>query len=394
MKSVMQTFISSKQKLSNKLFSKYQDAALLQRLRKCRHVSVVVPEKKRHEYYVALEKEKLGHVSLGKEILYKEDKGVVIEGWVSRTLNKHLMLLHDAGIWNYIRHVYGDRMLKSKVAASRDLVRSPSLNGNIVIIFAVIGAGHFAGLLCFLVEIRNGIRSKSVSLTELLNGIAITGVTAPPKKSSIETFYQVVDKDATVKEGRVVSRLNFFIISPLRFEFLENWRLDKLKGFNDTDKTTTVFRVPRPDFQIEFFKDVDDSFTLAVHRAYSIREVGGHANMDYPDLLQKLSASNVFICPKRDLVPKFSMSFDVAVEREITKCNKKVVFVGLENRVDNEFQYLSSNYKHKSFFKGVQTILPDFTAWHFDNGMGSTLPYVFTKLMENGIYHQVERFYD
>ncbi len=86
--------------------------------------------------------------------------------------------------------------------------------------------------------------------------------------------------------------------------------------------------------------------------------------------------------------------WDVAVEREITNCSNKAIFVDDEHKIDTDFEYLSRHYNYERFFKGNQSLFSDFVTWQFDNPRGSKLPYIFGKILESGIYHQIEWFYN
>ncbi|CAL8134400.1 unnamed protein product [Orchesella dallaii] len=253
----------------------------------------------------------------------------------------------------------------------------------------------------------------SVIFTNAYKGIAITGVTAPPSKSSIQTFSEVVDdSDKLTYSGSInsSSKVNFHIITPLKVDYFHEWEFDgcfSAMDANYSDESSGTIPVKWA-FRFRFNSDLEaeqENLFFIINSEYGNTSVSlnsldtlGRLRMLSYRLYNKLFSGMCdkfcrYIIPKKDEEDKFSLSYDIAMEREIVKCENKVVYVDTQSKIDKEYGYLSGHYHHKSFFKGNESLLPDYIVWQFDNGIGSRLPTVFKQLIENGIYRQLEWFY-
>ncbi|CAL8134408.1 unnamed protein product [Orchesella dallaii] len=240
----------------------------------------------------------------------------------------------------------------------------------------------------------------SVIFTNAYKGIAITGVTAPPHKSSIQTFSEVIDDNANESNTEPV---NFRIMLKIKVDHAHYWEDDRiLDDFKESDTgSVIVLNIYLGSFK---FENEVMSELITVGGAALFGKT--HNHLQSPGIktsssilprsyyfYKNLCLSRRYIAPKKELEDKYSLNYDVALEREIVKCENRVVFVDLKNNIDREYEYLSGYYHHLSFFKGNQSLLPDWVVWQFDNEMGGKLPMVFKRLIENGIYRELEWFY-
>ncbi|CAL8134416.1 unnamed protein product [Orchesella dallaii] len=238
----------------------------------------------------------------------------------------------------------------------------------------------------------------SVIFTNAYKGIAITGVTAPPHKSSIQTFSEVIDDNANETNTEPV---DFRIMLKIKMDHAHYWEEDRiLEDFNDTDSESVIVLNRYVDsfkFENEMKEERSRVAGLFIRETVKLQSLGiDVSSRVLPSsyyFFSKLCTRRRYIAPKREIELEYSLNYDVAVEREIVKCENRVVFVDLKNNIDREYEYLSGYYHHKSFFKGNESLLPDFIVWQFDNDMGAKLPEVFKRLIENGIYKELEWFY-
>jgi len=102
----------------------------------------------------------------------------------------------------------------------------------------------------------------------------------------------------------------------------------------------------------------------------------------------------LYLIPKPETDAEYKGNFEIAVEREIMNCSRKIIYVDDENKVRRDVEYYKPHFPSTKFFVANESILSDLVGWYFENPRGSSLPYVFQKLLENGIYSQLKWFYE
>ncbi|CAL8146991.1 unnamed protein product [Orchesella dallaii] len=236
----------------------------------------------------------------------------------------------------------------------------------------------------------------SVIFTNAYKGIAITGVTAPPEKSSLNTFAELVEDYEQVTNKEAEHR--FRIFSPLKFEYLDDWKKNILEKVNFTG--AIGFAPTTYETDIAFAADLANEVPLIFKMNGGLSKLYGvnattqqKLALKQSTLYSKLQQGGKYLVPKKDDDPRYSLSYSIALEREIVQCHNRIVYIDYEDKIDREMEFLSNYYHYKNFFKSNETILKDFTVWQFDNGHGSKLPVVFKILIESGIYRQIELFY-
>ncbi|CAL8146283.1 unnamed protein product [Orchesella dallaii] len=265
----------------------------------------------------------------------------------------------------------------------------------------------------------------SCIFTNGYKGLAITGVTAPPEKTSVKTIAELVDDNFDVMDYNLsdfdTGLFRFKIYTPLTVEYLDTWK----RGEWDVNSNTNINKT---DLNSNSSSDyVDRVFTLKVNSVeyfpfgvesynefwklvYKMDErlLKWNTNLyplesfqknDRPHmralrLYTKLSTSMRYFVPKREVEPpQFSKSYEIAIERELLEGDKQIAYIDYEEKVKREHDYLTGHYHHKTFFIGNQSFLKDWTVWQFDNGRGSRLPAIFQLLIQNGIYKKLESSY-
>ncbi|CAL8147096.1 unnamed protein product [Orchesella dallaii] len=264
----------------------------------------------------------------------------------------------------------------------------------------------------------------SCIFTNAYKGIAITGVTAPAEKASVKTFTELVDDNITTESEIDMNSddpykpLRFRILTPFTVENLESWKrgewdLSLKDTFSYVENATYLNydepirrRLETADY-LTFLIDTANEYWKLVTKMSScfgmldnnLYPLEGFSKEELPvikacRLVYKLSNPKRYIVPERELdIPQYSKSYDTAIERELVDCDKRVVYVDYEEKISREETYLSGHYHSKTFFKGNQSFLVDWTVWQFDNGRGSRVPLIFQLLIENGIYKKLESFY-
>ncbi|CAL8147201.1 unnamed protein product [Orchesella dallaii] len=237
----------------------------------------------------------------------------------------------------------------------------------------------------------------SVIFTNAYKGIAITGVTAPPEKSSVNTFSELVN-DLADNGEKDDAKHGFQIFSPMLLMYLDDWMDDTLYQVNFTGVTGAAVAFVSTIFS--YVVDLSDEIPLiwkmngGLLKLYSVNATPQQKlALQKSTLYAKLQDDRNYLVPKKDEDPRYSMSYSIAVERELVQCHKRVVYIDHVDKVDREMEFLSNYYHYKNFFKSNETMLSDFKVWQFDNGHGSKLPAVFKILIESGIYRQIEYFY-
>lgn len=101
-----------------------------------------------------------------------------------------------------------------------------------------------------------------------------------------------------------------------------------------------------------------------------------------------------FSLPRQINDSRYYSSFEAAVEGEITNCSGRTVYVDNEDKIERDLKYYKRLYKSKPFFKGNETLLDSMISWRFESPRDFRLPNVLRKLVENGIYKEIEWFYN
>lgn len=86
----------------------------------------------------------------------------------------------------------------------------------------------------------------------------------------------------------------------------------------------------------------------------------------------------------------FKDSYMAAVESDLVQCGKKNIFVAQTTQIKHEFQYLTRQYVGKTFFLGEKELNTKPVAWQFTHPRGSSLPQIFIRFLENGIYGRLK----
>ncbi len=235
----------------------------------------------------------------------------------------------------------------------------------------------------------------SVILTNAYKGIAITGITAPMEKASITSFYDILKggdvdyKEILTTPDEQVTKTDFAVYTFLSTEGLAEWvdfnRTGNIEYRDDGSIAAQRSWVP---FMLEAFQKASQQFNSLSSKSL---DLFGNAFWRKWRLHAELNRESTYPIPKPEI--GYEKSLSVAIEREIVNCSRKIMFVSGEENIANEIEYLRRNYPHKTFFQGNEALFSDYVTWQFDNPGGSRLIEYFMKLLENGIYHQIEWFY-
>lgn len=242
----------------------------------------------------------------------------------------------------------------------------------------------------------------SVIFTNAYKGIAITGVAAPAPKLSVTNFYDLLEKNIEIYEPPDQrSLLAFNIFVRLSSYFQELWITSEIKNKSQVD--TGVGYAMYED--IPFHLESSNEYTrILVEHTQSIwnRTDLENTSSQYPMknpywvLLANFERARDFhklLVPYSDSNPFYRGNYDIALEREVTNCSRKAIYVDRAEKISREYDYLAKHYNYETFFIGKDVILSNSLTWQFENPRGSVLPATFRKLLESGIYRQLEWFY-
>lgn len=236
----------------------------------------------------------------------------------------------------------------------------------------------------------------SVIFTNAYKGIAITGVTSPHAKSSLRWFYDLLgDKmlsPETLSQNTDNKSLEFVIFPSLSNEMLNYWG-NVSHDFEYRDDGNIILEETS---YVPFYAENKKAFTKAFYdfALLVINKTFEYEKSRELKLIVELGKMSSYAIPARGNESKYSDNYLVALERQITNCTEKLLYVDDEKKIDREMDYLSRHYHYATFFKGNQSLFTDFVTWQFDNPRGSKLITIFRKFLENGIYHQLEWFYN
>ncbi|CAL8136920.1 unnamed protein product [Orchesella dallaii] len=254
----------------------------------------------------------------------------------------------------------------------------------------------------------------SCIFTNAYKGLAITGVTAPPEKTSVKTMAELVDDNFDVMDYNDsdfdAGVYRFKILTSLTVEYLDAWKTGEwdVNSYINTYKTDVdLIEVDGVEYfpfavesQNEFFKLMSKMKERLVVWYNDMSPLESFQKNDRPHiralrLYERLSSFMRYFVPKREVEPpQFSKSYEIAIERELVGGDEQIAYIDYEEKVKREHDYLTGHYHHKTFFIGNQSFLKEWTVWQFDNGRGSRLPAIFQLLVENGIYNQLKSFYE
>lgn len=238
----------------------------------------------------------------------------------------------------------------------------------------------------------------SVIFTNAYKGIAITGVTSPHAKSSLRWFYDLLNydigSDETMLESANNKPVDYLIYSSISNEMLNDWKnRNSSTNFElRSDGNLNVRESTWLPFYYENMKAATRaSYDLLLRKTNSTYE---YTSLRKFKLIIELGNSDLYAIPAPDYEGVYYDNYLVAVEREITNCSRKAIYVDDENKINTDLDYLSRHYQDKTFFKGNESLFREFLTWQFDNPRGSPLTKLYRQFLENGIYFQLEWFYN
>ncbi|CAL8146691.1 unnamed protein product [Orchesella dallaii] len=143
------------------VFQEKQWELMEKTIRRCNKTALVLPEVVGTKMAQRLMDGGLKFVFLGRNLLFNESLGLSFSGWMPGNLLNVMGVMEIAGIWNWWKEavdrvVSGDNIRFSRRGFDKEaevIVEKPTMEGNVVIIFYVLGMGSGVALSCFLVEI-------------------------------------------------------------------------------------------------------------------------------------------------------------------------------------------------------------------------------------------------
>ncbi len=240
----------------------------------------------------------------------------------------------------------------------------------------------------------------SCIFTNAYKGIAITGVTAPKSKSSINSFfdiypYQTLSTDQFQFQDTYEFQV-FTDLSPNDLDAWKTWNSSKMfnkytEGSKQSINYSSLNILPAP---VQLSAIMESGHLFFSRHKHNFTKQHYETYWEKLQLLFNLGQLNMYQVPRPDNRSKYAAIYDIAIEREITNSSKKIIYVSDEIKIKSDFEYYSRHYYYKKFFKGKESILMEPVLWEFENPRGSKLVYYFKKLLESGIYSQIKWFYN
>lgn len=140
------------------LFAKVKELeqqVLLDDLQACRRTAIIVSKRSAIEIATRMKKTKMIHVSIGYEEYFRNEIALTITGLGNPQLVKKMRASIEAGVWtawSNIENSFHQKHLRLARRTWRNIVTSPSLQGNIFVVFVMLLIGALVGVGSFLVE--------------------------------------------------------------------------------------------------------------------------------------------------------------------------------------------------------------------------------------------------
>lgn len=124
---------------------------LLDSFKTCERVALVLPSDLGYKYVKSLEKEGFGIVYQGVETYYEVNIAFVLKGFVPQYLVQRIKYAEWCGLWKRWQNLFQKKFLQ-KSEQSRERLTKPGMDGNVVVLFVLLGAGLVLSVLCFGME--------------------------------------------------------------------------------------------------------------------------------------------------------------------------------------------------------------------------------------------------
>lgn len=147
---------------------KNEAASLLQRLNKCDKKALFVPSYLSFEYARNLTKLGRNYVYVGKEMITNTSVAYNIHGHLPPYLMKRLSGFEASGIWEWWSRFFQGSIYLENSWRKELLLKVPTMNGNIMIIFFILVSGHVCATICLAFENHSGMHSIVKSIFEKL----------------------------------------------------------------------------------------------------------------------------------------------------------------------------------------------------------------------------------
>jgi len=132
-------------------FNKEEMKLLDEFMEHCNRTALILPHGGCMQNAMHLRRKGYQNVYVGEETFVKYIRVFSITGRIPPFVIKRLGGMQASGIWEWWLTILQRRAIIND-AQSGTVVRAPNLEGNILVIFAILGIGFVAGWLCYLIE--------------------------------------------------------------------------------------------------------------------------------------------------------------------------------------------------------------------------------------------------
>jgi hypothetical protein len=233
----------------------------------------------------------------------------------------------------------------------------------------------------------------SIIFTNSYKSLMIQGLTAPRGLKSVSKFNHLVIKESNKKMPRNITKR----IDPLRPVFYSDCPYSASAKLQWETSWKYQFKIYSTNVSIYGDQNVYPltKLTNALWYVYQRIHLGTKATNEEMDLLKLKCQAALSHIPRPKSPPdnnKRLLPPETAIEQELTKCGQRV-FVENEDKIKMEYEYLGKYYFWLNFTRSVETVLREGVAWRFSPGKNVGLDLRFKCLIQSGIYHKTEEFF-
>lgn len=155
-------FLEVKANLQN-MFAEEEEKALFNAMNRCSKVAVLQPEYLCNTYAQRLRQDH-EHVYVGKESYFDVNIGVLLYGAISPFTLERFRRTAESGIWEWWSNLVEKSSKLTSMQDTFKTLKTPTMGGNVLVIFLLLLAGFCLATMCLLVELSiacvNRVKSK------------------------------------------------------------------------------------------------------------------------------------------------------------------------------------------------------------------------------------------
>ncbi len=153
-----------------------EDYILFNALKQCEHTAIILPHQMCIKFANALHASNTfgkGQIYIGKETYFRTTIGFQLKGILPPNILKRVYILNSAGLWNWWNDLLSKAGMKGTERKPQKQIKTPTMSGNIQVIFALLCVGILVSIFVFVLEylvlsFKTGSVCKSITLVNTL----------------------------------------------------------------------------------------------------------------------------------------------------------------------------------------------------------------------------------